>query len=250
MLRNYLFQWNHSFNNGIRHTSTDMKNEFIALVNDQHDTFTKLERRIAAYLLATSSPLLVDTSGAIADRAHVSPMPVTRFFKKLGFESAAAAKEVLKKEHYGSEARTIGKRFDEFQRSRAATDHDAHFQSAAAATSRACEISLEPVWRDTIAERAILLLPPARERAGRDGAGVVLAGADRVRHAGRDDRGHRDVGGATGPRLPVEVVAPRHELTTSVARRDRVEVPGVDAGPARQRADLHEVVGVDVACAM
>ena len=150
MLRNYLFQWNHSFNNGIRHTSTDMKNEFIALVNDQHDTFTKLERRIAAYLLANPTALLVDTSGAIADRAHVSPMTVTRFFKKLGFESAAAAKEVLKKEHYGSEARTIGKRFDEFQRSRAATDHDAHFQSAAAATSRACEISLEPVWREIV----------------------------------------------------------------------------------------------------
>lgn len=127
-----------------------MENEFIALVNDRHEVFTKLERRIAAYFVAHPTALLVDTSGTIADRAHVSPMTVTRFFKKLGFESAAAAKDALKGELYGSELRTIGKRFDEFQRSRAVSDHAAHFQSAAAATSRACEVCQEPFWRDIV----------------------------------------------------------------------------------------------------
>lgn len=127
-----------------------MNNEFITLVNDRHDGFTKLERRIAAYLIANPTALLVDTSGTIAERAFVSPMTVTRFFKKLGFESAAAAKEALKNELYGTELRTIGKRFDDFQRSRTTPDHEVHYQSAAAATSRACALSQEPMWRDIV----------------------------------------------------------------------------------------------------
>jgi DNA-binding MurR/RpiR family transcriptional regulator len=128
----------------------EMENEFIALVNERHDVFTKLERRIAAYLVANPAALLVDTSGTIADRAHVSPMTVTRFFKKLGFVCAADAKDALKKELYGSESRTIGKRFDEFQRSRDNADHVAHFHSAAAAACRACEVSQEPFWREIV----------------------------------------------------------------------------------------------------
>lgn len=150
MLQNYLLQWMHSNISHKRHPFTDMENEFIALINDRHDAFTKLERRIAAYLVANPTALLVDTSGTIADRAHVSPMTVTRFFKKLGFECAATAKDALKQELYGSELRTIGNRFDEFQRSRAAANHDEHYQSAAAATSRACEVSQEPIWRDIV----------------------------------------------------------------------------------------------------
>ena len=127
-----------------------MDNEFIALINSLHDSLTKLERRIAAYLMANPTALLVETSGTIAERAYVSPMTVTRFFKKLGFDNAAAAKDALKQELYGSELRTIGNRFDEFQRSRVAANHDEHYQSAAAATSRACEVSKEPIWRDIV----------------------------------------------------------------------------------------------------
>ena len=127
-----------------------MDNEFIALINSLHDSLTKLERRIAAYLMANPTALLVETSGTIAERAYVSPMTVTRFFKKLGFDNAAAAKDALKQELYGTELRTIGNRFDEFQRSRVAANHDEHYQSAAAATSRACEVSKEPIWRDIV----------------------------------------------------------------------------------------------------
>jgi DNA-binding MurR/RpiR family transcriptional regulator len=150
MLRKYLLQLIQSSNYSKQHSSPVMDNEFIALVNTRLDSLTKLERRIAAYLLANPTALLVDTSGTIAERAYVSPMTVTRFFKKLGFDSAAAAKDALKQEVYGSELRTIGKRFDDFQRSRADASHDEHYQAAAAATSRACEVSQEPIWREII----------------------------------------------------------------------------------------------------
>jgi len=127
-----------------------MDNEFIALINSRQDSLTKLERRIAAYLVAQPTALLVDTSGTIAERAHVSPMTVTRFFKKLGFDNAASAKDTLKQELYGNELRTIGKRFDDFQRSRSVANHDEHYQSASAATRRACEVSQEPIWREIV----------------------------------------------------------------------------------------------------
>lgn len=127
-----------------------MENEFISLVNDRQETFTKLERRIAAYFLSQPKALSVETSGSIAERTHVSPMTVTRFFRKLGFESAAAAKEAFKKDLYANERSTIGKRFEEFQRSREGANHSVHFESAALATRRACELSQEPMWRDIV----------------------------------------------------------------------------------------------------
>ena len=150
MLHEYLLQLIIIQITSKQHPSSVMDNEFIALVNTRHDSLTKLERRIAAYLMANPTALLVDTSGTIAERAYVSPMTVTRFFKKLGFDNAAAAKDALKQELYGSELRTIGNRFDEFQRSRVAANHDEHYQSAAAATSRACEVSKEPIWREIV----------------------------------------------------------------------------------------------------
>ena len=61
---------------------------------DQPISLTKLERRIAAYLNANPNALAVENSATIAKRAHVSPMAVTRFVKKMGFDSAAFAKDL------------------------------------------------------------------------------------------------------------------------------------------------------------
>lgn len=127
-----------------------MNNDFIALITSHQAGLTKLERRIAGYLLANPTAVVVDTSAAIAEHAHVSPMTVTRFFKKIGFESAAAAKEEVKRQLYGTELNAIGTRFEEFRRSRGLLDQDAHYKAAAAATSRACEYRAEPVWPDIV----------------------------------------------------------------------------------------------------
>jgi len=127
-----------------------MNNDFTALITSHQAGLTKLERRIAAYLLANPTAVVVDTSAAIAEQAHVSPMTVTRFFKRIGFESAAAAKDAVKRQLYGTELNAIGARFEEFRRSRPLPDQDAHYEAAAAATSRACEYRAEPVWQDIV----------------------------------------------------------------------------------------------------
>lgn len=127
-----------------------MNKDLAALITSRHADLTKLERRIAAYLLANPTALAVDTSGTIADHAHVSPMTVTRFFKKIGFENAAAAKDEVKRQLYGTELSAIDNRFEEFRRSRGSLDQDAYFEAAIAAASRACEYRTLPVWRQIV----------------------------------------------------------------------------------------------------
>lgn len=127
-----------------------MNKDLAALITSRHADLTKLERRIAAYLLANPTALAVDTSGTIADHAHVSPMTVTRFFKKIGFENAAAAKDEVKRQLYGTELSAIDNRFEEFRRSRSSLDQDAYFEAAIAAASRACEYRTLPVWRQIV----------------------------------------------------------------------------------------------------
>jgi DNA-binding MurR/RpiR family transcriptional regulator len=127
-----------------------MNKDLAALIASRHADLTKLERRIAAYLLANPTALAVDTSGTIADHAHVSPMTVTRFFKKIGFENAAAAKDEVKRQLYGAELSAIDNRFEEFRRSRGSLDQDAYFEAAIAAASRACEYRTLPIWRQIV----------------------------------------------------------------------------------------------------
>ncbi|MEY4507062.1 MAG: hypothetical protein RL297_1640 [Pseudomonadota bacterium] len=127
-----------------------MDNNFAALIASHQAGLTKLERRIATYLLAHPTALVVDTSGAIAEHAHVSPMTVTRFFKKIGFVNAAAAKDEVRRQMYGAELNAIDTRFEEFRRSRGLLDQDAHFKAAIAATSKACEYRAEPIWQELV----------------------------------------------------------------------------------------------------
>ncbi|OBS08241.1 MurR/RpiR family transcriptional regulator [Acidihalobacter prosperus] len=113
-----------------------------------HDaSFTKLEKRVAAYLTANPDALLVDTSRAIAERVGVSPMTVTRFFKKLGYENAAAARRKLKRQVYGPELSRIGNRFDLFRESKPPAGGDAVLQSGIAAIRRAFEVRSQPQWQ-------------------------------------------------------------------------------------------------------
>jgi DNA-binding MurR/RpiR family transcriptional regulator len=123
-----------------------MNDDLSKLISTHQASFTKLERRIAAYLLANPSAIVVDTGGSIAERVEVSPMTVTRFFKKIGFADAAAAKSLVKRQFYGGEASSIDSRFDAFRRSRARPDAYAPCQAAAAAIQRAGEYRQQAIW--------------------------------------------------------------------------------------------------------
>src|SRR6218665_2840320 len=68
----------------------DVAKDFQTLIAQRQSTMPQLEQRLAVYLRSNPDAILVDTSNTIAERAFVSPMTVTRFFRKLGFDSAAA----------------------------------------------------------------------------------------------------------------------------------------------------------------
>ncbi len=127
-----------------------MNRNFSELIAKHQENFTVLERRIAAYLLANPSAVLVDTSGAIAENVHVSPMTVTRFFKKIGFEDAAAARDSVRHQLAGRAISSIDSRFEEFRRSRGLPDQYAHYEAAALAIKRACEYRETPIWKEII----------------------------------------------------------------------------------------------------
>lgn len=127
-----------------------MEKDFVAVIAERLLGFTKLEKRIAAYLTANPEAILVETSGTIAERSFVSPMTVTRFFRKLGFENAAAVKSQAKQRFTRSTPSGIGGRFDRFQRLRPQVDQEGQLKVAAAAMRKACELRLKPMWRDLV----------------------------------------------------------------------------------------------------
>lgn len=68
-------------------------------------SMTKLESRIASYILARPQMLLVETSAEIARTLGVSPMTVTRFYRKLGFDGALAARAAARRTAFGRDAK-------------------------------------------------------------------------------------------------------------------------------------------------
>lgn len=110
-------------------------------------SLTKLERRIAAYLNANPNALAVDNSATIAKRAHVSPMTVTRFLKKVGFESAADAKDLAKRQLYDGSPEAVGARFESWLRTSGRQDQHSQFAHAVEAMRKASDLRMQPMWR-------------------------------------------------------------------------------------------------------
>jgi DNA-binding MurR/RpiR family transcriptional regulator len=120
------------------------------LISERFASLTKLERRVAVHLLSHPDALLVDTSEAVAKRAFVSPMTVTRFFRKLGFESAAQARQGARKNFSSQMPNAIGSRFEHFQRQRTHLGRDEDLKGALAAIRHASEYRSTPMWAEIV----------------------------------------------------------------------------------------------------
>jgi DNA-binding MurR/RpiR family transcriptional regulator len=111
---------------------------------------TKLERRIVAYLSANPNAFAVDNSATLAKRAHVSPMTVTRFFKKVGFENAADAKDMAKRQLYETSPEAVGARFETFRRTPGRHDQDSQLAHATEAMRKAVDLRSQPRWKHIV----------------------------------------------------------------------------------------------------
>jgi DNA-binding MurR/RpiR family transcriptional regulator len=132
----------------------NMHRDWTHVISENATNFTKLEKRIAAYLSANPHALLIDTSTAIAAHLNVSPMTVTRFFKKLGFDNAAAARRKARRHAFGPESGPIGSRYERFRAANSPIDGETLFQIGTAAIRRACDMRNQPLWGQIVARVA------------------------------------------------------------------------------------------------
>ncbi|ABM59827.1 transcriptional regulator, RpiR family [Verminephrobacter eiseniae EF01-2] len=124
----------------------DVAKDFQTLIAERQSTMTQLEQRVAVYLRSNPDAILVDTSNTIAERAFVSPMTVTRFFRKLGFDSAAAVKKAVRQRFASQVPSAIGSRFDQFQRQRTLLDKNGDVKDAVTAIRQAAQYRSTPMW--------------------------------------------------------------------------------------------------------
>lgn len=86
-----------------------------ARITDRLSTLTKSEKKIANYLLSNPNALVLESAGSLAKSTGVSPMTVSRFFRKLGFDDITEMKQAVRTEA-GFVQRpamwTIGERYD------------------------------------------------------------------------------------------------------------------------------------------
>lgn len=116
------------------------------------ESFTKLEAKVAAYLTGRPEAVLVETSAAIAEKLGVSPMTVTRFFRKLGFDGATTARSQLKQQIFGHSTTRVDLRLASLTANQAAdgSDLNADFEVAVGGVRRALKLREEQLWKDVV----------------------------------------------------------------------------------------------------
>ena len=107
-------------------------------------TFTKLEQRVATYLVGRPEALALETSAEIAQKLEVSPMTVSRFFKKLGYERAAELRTKARQEMSGPRSARIGDRYQSFVRAQGAGKER---EMAEAGIRAALNLRASPKWQ-------------------------------------------------------------------------------------------------------
>ncbi|WP_166652657.1 MurR/RpiR family transcriptional regulator [Pelagimonas phthalicica] len=88
--------------------------------------FTQKEKRIAAYFQARPDAVIVEKNADIAKKLGLSPMTVTRFFRKLGFADTADARTRIINANYSSGSSRVDRRFEDnfLRRTSSGSDSD------------------------------------------------------------------------------------------------------------------------------
>lgn len=113
-------------------------------------SLTKLEQRIASYLTSRPEAAAIESSAEIARKLNVSPMTVSRFFKKLGYESSSAARTKIKVDLYGPSASRIDNRYNDFSISVAGRDVRSDQKVAVAGIDHALKHRTTARWQEIV----------------------------------------------------------------------------------------------------
>jgi DNA-binding MurR/RpiR family transcriptional regulator len=126
-----------------------LDNRLLAAIHAQEKSFTKSEARISAYLSARPEAIAVESGAVLANKIGVSPMTLTRFFRKLGFEGATAARESVKDDLYGPRANRIASRFERYKASQQRNDKT-DLSMAGIALQKAIALRPTKTWTEIV----------------------------------------------------------------------------------------------------
>ena len=112
--------------------------------------FTKLEQRVASYLMGRPEALALETSAEIAQKLDVSPMTVSRFIKKLGFERASELRNQARQEFSGPHSSRVGDRYQSFVRAKATQSSGMDREIAEAGINAALNLRASPRWQSGV----------------------------------------------------------------------------------------------------
>ena len=117
------------------------------MIRNEDVSFTKLEQRVATYLTGRPEALALETSAEIAQKLDVSPMTVSRFFKKLGYERASDLRARARQEFGAPQTARIGDRYQNFMRAKATQAGDMDGKVAEAGLNAALNLRRAPKWQ-------------------------------------------------------------------------------------------------------
>ena len=120
------------------------------LIREGGVSFTKLEQRVATYLSNRPDALALETSAEIAQKLDVSPMTVSRFFKKLGYERASELRTRARQEMSGPRSHRIGDRYQSFVRAQQTQGEGSEQQLAQAGIAAALAMRTTPRWTASV----------------------------------------------------------------------------------------------------
>lgn len=112
--------------------------------------FTHKERRIAAYFLARPDAVIVETNADIAKKLDLSPMTLTRFFRKLGFDDTADARSKAIRSSYGPGNDRVDRRFQDSFSRRQSSDDGKDIELSHAAIEAAFKFRDTSLWQEIV----------------------------------------------------------------------------------------------------
>lgn len=121
-----------------------------AAIAKAESKFTQKERRIAAYFLARPDAVIVEKNADIAKKLDLSPMTLTRFFRKLGFDDTADARNKAIRSNYGPSSIRADRRFEDSFSRRNSEEADHGLALSRAAVEAAFNYRNTSLWRDIV----------------------------------------------------------------------------------------------------
>ncbi len=128
-----------------------MSQNVIQRIEERFDHLTKSEKVVANYLIGNPGALLLENAGDIALSAGVSPMTVTRFFRKLGFEGNVEVKKLIRTDAGHPKRRAMWSVSDRFAAASVAEgSHQQSLELEIAGMRRAYDLVQTPLWTELV----------------------------------------------------------------------------------------------------